>query len=89
MKGSIKFRSFHFVRFVTCTQFFISFIIFALFLNLTFGRFPILFSTSNHSKVSYAKFYLKYKTVFGYRKNRKENIDETTNEEETINESEQ
>ena len=44
---------------------------------------------SNHSKVSYAKFYLKYKNVFGYRKNRKENVNETTNEEETINESEQ
>lgn len=25
----------------------------------------------NHSKVSYAKFYVKYKNVFGYRKNRK------------------
>ena len=41
---------------------------------------------SNHSKVSYAKFYLKYKTVFGYRKNRKENIN---NEEEDNNKSEQ
>ena len=45
---------------------------------------------SNHSKVSYAKFYLKYKAVFGYRKNRKEINDEiANNEEETINESEQ
>ena len=41
---------------------------------------------SNHSKVSYAKFYLKYKAVFGYRKNRKENIN--NEEEETKNESE-
>ena len=54
---------------------------------------------SNHSKVSYAKFYLKYKAVFGYRKNRKENTNEDsniitssegdTNEEEDKNKPEQ
>lgn len=41
MKYSITFHSFHLVHFVTCTQFFYSFIIFAIFSNLTFGRFPI------------------------------------------------
>ena len=30
---------------------------------------------NNHSKVSYAKFYLKYKSIFGYRKNRKQQED--------------
>ena len=40
----------------------------------------------NHSKVSYAKFYLKYKNVFGYRKNRK-TTDETNGTAKTTNET--
>ena len=43
---------------------------------------------SNHLKISYAKFYLKYKEIFGYRKNHKEIQEEEEieeNEEETKN----
>ena len=55
----------------------------------------------NHLKISYAKFYMKYKEIFGYRKNHKhvedndnnneyndtDIIDNVANEEETNNEN--
>ena len=46
---------------------------------------------SNHLKISYAKFYLKYKEIFGYRKNHKEIQEEEdfeeNEDEETKNEN--
>lgn len=38
---------------------------------------------SNHSKISFGKFYLKYRAVFGRRRTKEPNNDETE-EEETI-----
>ena len=45
---------------------------------------------NNHAPVSYAKFYSKFKTVFGYRKNRRnqQTQNQTQNENLAINQNE-